>query len=1066
MEFLTRFSLKSPAVIVIAIILLFMGGIYSAQQLQLETMPDLDIPIITVVTIYPGAGPSQILDDITKPLEKSTRNIKGVKNQTSTSSDNISVIVMEYEFGDDLEKAKREIDEAVKAVALPDAARDPEVGRISFDSFPIMRLAVTGDDDHPEETMSYVKKDLVPELQGIDGVANVQLAVDQDEAVNIELIPEKLKEYNLNSQQISQFLLASNIAFPAGELQFEGRILPVTVGKKLDSLDALRELPIIAGTPSPAPAAPGQSAGAQLVKGTMGQGGPPQGSPGRPPMINTIKLGDVADISQGSEKTTVASRLNEKPAVSINIIKEPDANAVDVADSINEKLETVRESGPRGLEIKVIEDQSVMVRESISGLLREGLMGAGLAMLMILLFLGNWRSTIIAVVSIPLSILISLVVIRQLGITLNIMTLAGLAVATGRIVDDSIVVIENIFRHRQKGDLSGGELAEFGTKEVTSAITSSTFTVVGAFVPLALISGFIGQIFMPFAVAVVSSILASLLVALTVVPLMAKYLIAGKGGKGGRENMKLALTYKKVLAWSLDHKLIVVAVSFVFFAASLSLAGQIGSNFLPSEDSRALNVDIDMPAGTSFDKLDEKTREIEKILTDSGVESSLATIGNPIGQLNPFAGEGSASSAGIFVELGDDVDVDLFTKKLRAKIDDVKEPAEIVVSQSSPMGGGATQQLEVLVSGNEIEDIRSVANDVSAIVSNIDGLANVKDNLEQVKAGLAIGVDPKSATQAGLSNAQIGMYLRELLVGREVTRMTIDNESVDVNLSLKPPGFSDADEVAEIMIPNAMGMPIRLGDVAKVEEEPTPVTITRRDGVQFASVTADITTSDSGKISRVLQADLDELDIPKGVTATISGVTEMMQEGFSQLGIAMLIAVGVIYLIMVLTFGEARAPLAILFSLPFAATGALIGLFLGNQQINVSSMIGGLMLIGIVVTNAIVLIELVQQKRASGISTREALLDGGATRFRPILMTAVTTIFALLPLGLGLSNGGLISQSLAVAVIGGLTTSTVLTLIITPVVFESLASIGSSKEVKTDQIKTEMVRPDLLGEDA
>jgi len=1056
LEFLTRFSLKSPAVIVIAIILLFMGGIYSAQQLQMETMPDLDIPIITVVTVYPGAGPSQILEDITKPLEKATGSVKGVKNQTSTSSDNISIIIMEYNFGDDLDTAKREIDDAVKTTTLPDAARDPEVGRISFDSFPIMRLAVTGDDDHPEENMSFVKKDLVPELQGIEGVADVQLAADQDDAINIELIPEKLKENNLNSQQISQFLLASNIAFPAGELQFEGRILPVTVGKKLDSLDALRELPIIAGAPS---------SGAQQVKGTTGQGGPPEGGQGQPPTIKTIKLGDVADISRGSDKKTVASRLNERPAVSVNIIKNPDANAVDVADSINEKIDSIRESGPSGLEIEVIEDQSVMVRESISGLLREGLMGAALAMLMILLFLGNWRSTIIAVVSIPLSILISLIIIRQLGITLNIMTLAGLAVATGRIVDDSIVVIENIYRHRQKDDLTGNELAEFGTKEVTAAITSSTLTVVGAFVPLALVSGFIGQVFTPFAVAVVSSILASLLVALTVVPLMAKYLIAGKGGKGGREKMKLALTYKKVLAWSLDHKISVAAVSFIFFAASLGLAGQIGSNFLPSEESRSLNVDIDMPAGTSFDKLDDKTREIEKILTDSGVESSLATIGNPVGQLNPFAGDGSASSSGIFVELDKDVDVDQFTKTLRNKIDDVKEPAEIVVSESSQMGGGATQQLEVLVSGNKIEDIRSVSNDISAIVSDIDGLANVKDNLEQVKAGLTISVDSNDATKAGLSSAQIGGYLRELLVGRQVTRMTIDNESVDVNLALKPPGFNDSDEVADIMIPNAMGMPTRLGDVAKVEEQPTPVTITRRDGIQFASVTADITTSDSGKISRDLQADLDELDLPKGVTATISGVTEMMQEGFSQLAIAMLIAIGVIYLIMVLTFGEARAPLAILFSLPFAATGALIGLFLGNQQINISSMIGGLMLIGIVVTNAIVLIELVQQKRASGISTREALLDGGATRFRPILMTAVTTIFALLPLGLGLSNGGLISQSLAVAVIGGLTTSTVLTLIITPVVFESLANIGLSKKVETDPIKTKMVKPDLLGDD-
>ena len=1037
MEFLTRFSLRSPAVIVIAILLLFAGGVYSAQQLPLETMPDLDIPIVTIVTVYPGAGPSEVLEEITKPMEKATRNIDNAKTQNSTSSDNVSVIVMEFDFGDDLDKAKRDVEDAVKAVELPETAQTPKVGRISFASMPIMRLSIAGDNNKSNQTLRFAKDDIVPEIQGIDGVGSVQLTADDESSVRIELAPKKLKENNLTASQVSQFLVASNLAFPAGELTLKGRILPVTVGQKFDSVKSLEDMPLLvtpsAGAGQQAPGSPGAGA-------VGGQGSPSQ--------IKTITLGDIADISRGSDRTTVASRLNGKSAFSLNVIKEPDANTVDVADNIGDKIDSLRDSGPKGTKIKVIEDASIMVRESIGGLLREGLMGSALAMLIILIFLGNWRSTLIAVVSIPLSIVIALIALRQLGITLNIMSLAGLAVAVGRIVDDSIVVIENIYRHRQKDDLAGNELVSAGTKEVTSAITSSTFTVVGAFVPLALVSGFIGQVFTPFAVAVVTSILASLVVALTVVPLMAKYLIAGKHGKSGREVMRMANTYRRALRWSLDHKAIVLAISFTFFFASLGLTRFIGSNFLPSDEQNQLNVTIAMPAGTSFKALDDKTREVENLVKGKYVKDRLATAGGGLGQQDFFSSAGSANQANIFLELADDADPEKIAKTLRRQVKRISGKAEITVSEIDSMGG-MTSNIEVLVRGDKLKDLRKAATKVERSMKKIDGLANVEDNLEQVKEGVFVDVDSEKAVKVGMTSAQIGGWLRELLVGKNVTRMTIDDEGVDVSLALKSQTFEKPSELADLEVPTPLGLPVKLGDIADVRERPTPVTVTRRDERQFASIKAEVTTSDSGRVTRDVKAELADLKLPEGVTTKISGVSEQMEEGFSQLGTAMLIAVGVVYLIMVLAFGEARAPLAILFSLPFAATGALIGLYVSNQQISVSSMIGGLMLIGIVVTNAIVLIELVQQKRAAGMPTREALLDGGSTRLRPILMTAATTIFALLPLGLGLSDGGLISQSLAVVVIGGLTTSTALTLIIAPVIFEILANIGVKKSTNS-----------------
>jgi len=1059
---LTRFSLKNSAVIIIAIILLFVGGIYAAKQLPLETMPNLDIPIITVVTVYPGAGPAEVLEDITKPLEKATKNVQGTKTLTSTSSDNVSVLVSEFEFGDDLDKAKRELEDAVKSARLPENAQPPKVSRISFDAMPIMRLAIADDKAGLSKTQNIVKDKIVPKLQDIDGVANVSLAAQENKDVRITLSPEKLGKYNVSAEQISQFLTATNIAVPAGNLSFKNAVLPVTVGKKFNSLKELRELPLlimpttrpgaaaapaigIPGTGSGRSAKPPTNApnsGSQTTNQASSKRSAPAAAQTQKPSL--IKLGDVATVARGADKQSVAARLNSRPAVSVNIIKDPDANTVAVADAINNQLASIRGHQSKSLKIRVIEDQSIKVRDSINDLLREGIMGALLAMLIILIFLNNWRSTLIAVVSIPLSILIALIVIEQMGISLNIMTLAGMAVAVGRIVDDSIVVIENIYRHRQIDELKGDELVKRGTKEVSTAIASSTFTLVGVFGPLALISGIIGQVFYPFAVAVVASMLASLLVALTIVPLLGKYLIANAQVKKGKEIMRVAGSYRAFLEWSLNHKLIVLIFPLVILGTSMALLPHIGSNFLPNETQNQLNISITMPPGSIFKSVDKKTRAVEKLLKDKAVKSRLSTIGGSAADISLFAANNKENQANIFVELTDKTDVNKYAEKVRRRIKKIAGSAKITVSEIGAMGGTG-QQVEVIVEGDNLSKLRTASNRVENKMNHIKGLVNIDDNLAEVKDGVMVDVDATKAAMVGLSNAQVGMWLRGLLVGKKITRMTIGNEGADVKLLIKQTDFSDISDVAKMRVPSPLGLPVLLGDIATVTRHRVPVSITRRDSKQYASIKADVTTSDSGAVTQELRTTLKKMSLPSGIHTKLSGVSEEMKNGFNQLLMAMLISIGLVYLIMVLTFGQARAPLAIIYAIPFDIGGALIGLYIAGQQINVSSLIGGLMLIGIVVANAIVLIDLVQQKRAEGIDTRTALLDGGATRLRPILMTALATIFALLPLALGLSGGGLISQSLAIAVIGGLSVSAILTLIITPVVFEILANIGRSK---------------------
>lgn len=1144
MKYFTRFSLRSPAVIVISIFLLFAGGIYSARQLPLESMPDITIPIVTIMTVYPGANPESVAEEVTKPIELAVRGVDGLKSQETTSSQNMSLDILEFDFGADMDKAEEEVEKAVKALDLPEEVKDPQIGRFSFDSVPIMRLSIVSDGSLAGLD-TYMRKDMIPQLQAVEGVADVELAAQRDEQIKIRLLPSKLKKYNLTVDQVSGFLAGNNLVLPAGELELGNKLLPVTVGKNFTSIKQLKNLPVPV-FPSQADAmksaltpiadgmknlggAVGQlgSAVGQLGKGMSGlaqgmgglqgqiallsaandlqsaifndkialqqatspamqaglrqkiaaeeaglarlkaqiksiqgamsaSGGSGSGrrsggggfsssvKKAAKPKVKLIRLGQIAEIKMGSDGEKALSRLNGEPAVSMSILKEADANTVEVSKAVREKMDDFSAAQSGKMRVKVVQDQAESVKESVNGLLREGILGAILAASVILLFLRHWRSTVIACVSIPLSILVALVVLNRMGVSLNIMTLGGLAVAIGRIVDDSIVVIENIYRHHRKRDLEGEELVQKGTDEVAGAITSSSLTTVGVFVPLMMVSGFIGQIFVPFAVAVVSSLLASLLVAVTVVPLMAKFLL--KGDKGGHDRgLWMASGYTRVLRWSLDHKLIVCVIGFVTLAGSFGLASKVGSNFIPKEEATSLSVAIELPAGSAFESLDKKTRAVEALLKGKKeVKDYLSTVGAPSSGMAALEGDPSVRKADVFVNLKDDVNASRLATEIRKEVEVMEKPGTISVSEVVDTGGGPTPQLEIIVEGDDLSSLKTATTMVRKSLVGVEGIANISDNLEASKPGLAVTLRAKEAAKKGLTSAQIGGWVNTVLVGRKVMQASIGGEAVDVNLGVK---FRDVDkyqELRKLRLMTPSGELIALEKVAKVSETKMPASITKKDGKRYSSINADFTVQDTGSISREVQGILAGLSLPAGIKASQSGDAQRMEEAFGQLGLAMIIAVSMVFLIMVISFGEARTPFAILFALPLATVGTLVALFLSGQQINISSLIGGLMLIGIVVTNAIVLVDRVQKQRRTGIGMRKALLEAGATRLRPVLMTAVATILALVPLAVGMSGGTLISQALAMTVIGGLITGTIATLVLTPVAMEILFSFGDA----------------------
>lgn len=1042
MSFLTRFSLKNVSAVLILCALVVFGGIYSTTLLKKETMPDMNIPIISVITVYPGASPNDIQEKITKPLESLVSSVNGIKSVNSTSSDNVSSIIVQFDYSSNMDEMQRKIQDSIKSAKLPDNITAPSVARINVGSMPILSLSISNNKLLTTDLEQKVRESIIPELSGISGVGQVQLASETQKAVNVKLIPSKLKEYNLTSQTVSQMLQANNVSFPAGSISLNNTVEPIRITGKFNSLDELKnmQLPVMA-TLSPAAMSPTALSPAALAS--------------LKPKI--VTLGDIAEITSGTDNATSFSRTNGNPSVILKIIKTQDSNTVDVSDAVKKKLDSMKGSLPEGTEVNTIIDQAVSVNQSINGILTEGLLGAFFAFLVILLFLRNFRTTIIACVSIPLSVLITLIFLKQFNITLNILTLGGLSVAIGRIVDDSIVVIENIYRHLQSEELKTVELIKLGAKEVTSAITSSTLTSVAVFVPIALVSGLAGVMFKPFAITVGIALLSSLLVAVTVIPMMSKLLLlnAKSVKHSDFHEGKLMKGYQRLLTSCLNHKAIVLLIAFMLLIGSFSLVPFIGTSFVPQEQENYINISMAYPGGTDVKVSNEKALEIEKLLAkDNDVQSYQTTVGTSTA--DPMAMMmGGGGSDSIMIQLKKTSKVDEVIKRLKDEMLPNAGKATFDISQTNPNtgGSGSTNNIEVQITGSDFEKIKESTKILTKELASVQGLDKVSNNISESKLEIAINVDQKKASEKSLSAAQVGMAVRELLNDNSVTTMVVDKNTMEVRLGLKLDSINKLEDIKSIELVSPTGGAVRISDVAEVTEVPGPVSIFTIDGQEYAKVTGIITEKNTGAVTSRVQTKIDGISLPEGVKTQMGGVSQMMGDTFTQLGVAMVAAVAAVFFVMLIALGELVAPLAILFSLPLAAIGGLIALFITRVQLDMPAMIGALLLIGIVVTNAIVLIDRVQHKRMEGISIREALMEAGKIRMRPILMTAIATIAALMPLAFGISKGSLMSQSLAVIVIGGLATSTLLTLIIVPVAYEMLQNLKTRILGRNDDIE-------------
>lgn len=756
----------------------------------------------------------------------------------------------------------------------------------------------------------------------------------------------------------------------------------------------------------------------------------------------TVKLSEVASVIQSGRDSPLITRTNGQLSVDVDIYKNPEANTVDVAEKVQQKVSRLAKNNP-DVAFTPLFDQSKSIKTSIRSMVREGSLGALFAGVIIFAFLRKFRMTFISLISIPLSILITLAILKQAGVTLNIMTLGGLAVAVGRIVDDSIVVIENIYRRLSRPDTAGENVIDLATREVSAAITSSTLTTVAVFIPLGFVNGIIGKIFFPFALTVAVSLLTSLLIAVTVVPVMAKgLLLKGKPIRVQRGRSQLVSWYQRALAWSLDHKKRVLTIASLLLFGSLLLIPLVGTSFIPSDKDKAVRVSIKMPPGTELTKTNQLTEKVErKLAAHREVKLISSTVGSLPGKLTNEGTIGSARRAMIFVSLRPNVDMDEFLPQLRTEMKTYAKEAEVQISDVHSVGP-PSNTIQLGIQGGSMAEIKKTANLLTEKMKHVAGLTNVINNVSEQKELITVYVDDAKAAQHQLVAGQVAATIRGLLSAEKVLDMGADSSKQEVKLGLEGSVMTNVQDLEQVQILSPLGNMVELKSIATIRKEKGPVTVQKENGQLYASISGSVVDKDTGAVARKILEQAKKTALPSDIQVKLTGDTEEMNKSFSQLGLAMLVAVVMVYIVMMIAFGEATAPFAILFSLPFAVIGGLFGLWLTDQAISVSSMIGALMLIGIVVTNAIVLMDRVIHQRQKGLSVREALLEAGSTRLRPILMTALATVFALLPLALGYGEGTLISQGLAVVVIGGLASSTFLTLFVVPIVYSLISQLG------------------------
>ncbi|MDK1343483.1 efflux RND transporter permease subunit [Streptomyces sp. 378] len=1005
MSWLSRFSLAQRALIGLMSIIALVFGAIAIPQLKQQLLPTIELPVVSVLAPYQGASPDVVEKQVVEPLEDTLEAVDGISGVTSTASEGNAVIMASFDYGNDTKQLVADVQQAVNRarVQLPDDV-DPQVVAGSTDDMPTVVLAVTSGRDQ-QALADQLDQTVVPELKSIDGVGQVTVDGVRDLQVTVTPDDAELAKAGLTSQSLAQALQAGGATVPAGSFDEGGANRTVRVGGGLTSLRQIQDL---------------------MVPGEPGAKGKP------------VRLGDVATVKQQEATADSITRTDGRPSLAVAVTMDRDGSAVAISDAVRDKLPDLREDLGSGANLTIVSDQGPAVSKSIKGLTTEGALGLLFAVLVILVFLASIRSTLVTAVSIPLSVVLALIVLWTRDLSLNVLTLGALTIAIGRVVDDSIVVLENIKRHLGYGEERHSAILT-AVREVAGAVTSSTLTTVAVFLPIGLVGGMVGELFGSFSLTVTAALLASLLVSLTVVPVLSYWFLRPPKGtpEDAAEARRLAeekeaesrlqRIYVPVLRFATRRRLTSVAIALVVLVGTFGMAPLLKTNFFDQGEQEVLTVRQELKPGTSLAATDAQAKKVEKLLARTeGVKDYQVTVGSS-GFMAAFGGGTDTNQASYQVMLEGSASYEDVQSSIEKGLAGLKGIGTTTVAAGDGFG---SQDLSVVVKAADADVLRTAAEEVRKTVASLDDVTDVSSDLATSVPRISVTAGDKAAA-AGFNDQTLGAAVAQAVRGTTAAKATLDDTERDVVIRSAKPATT-LKQLQDLRL----GGTVKLGDIATVKLVDGPVSMTRIDGQRAATITAKPTGDNTGAVSTRLQSEIDALKLPDGATASIGGVSEDQDEAFANLGLAMLAAIAIVFMLLVGTFRSLIQPLILLVSIPFAATGAIGLLIATGTPMGVPAMIGMLMLIGIVVTNAIVLIDLINQYRRQGHGVVEAVIEGGRHRLRPILMTALATIFALLPMALGITGeGGFIAQPLAVVVIGGLVTSTLLTLLLVPTLY-------------------------------
>ncbi len=1014
-------SIQRPVFATMMIMALIVLGLFSYLKLNVDLYPNVDIPYVIVTTILPGAGPEQIETDVTKKLEDAVNPIEGVDWIQSYSREGVSLLVIAFKLEIDGKVAAQDVREKLAAIRadLPTEIEDPIIQRYDPASFPIMSLTVSGqrlEKDITEFTKNVVKK----RLENIPGVGSVDLVGGAEREIEIAVDPARLKAYNLSIQEVIQSVGASNVEIPGGNLiEGQRQVLLRTMGKFKNISDFNN---VIVASP----------------KGKV------------------VYLSDIATVSDGTKEQTSLTRVNGSIAVGLNIIKQSGSNTVKVADEVNKQIAKLRNQLPPDIKIYLAEDNSVYIRDTINDVLFDIFYGGLLAVIVIFLFLANLRATIISAFALPSSIIASFIIMYALNFTLNMMSLLALSLAVGLLIDDAIVVIENIYRHMHQGE-TPLEAAKSASQEIGLAVMATTFTIVAVFVPVAFMPGIVGRFFYQFGITISAAVLVSLFVAFTLTPMLSSKWLHREDealSKQGNILQKilfyfnhffeiLSLKYKSALGWSLTHRKTVIFSSIIIFLLSFMIMGMLGNQFFPETDRNEFTITINAAPGSSLEQTSNICSQIEKALNNyPEVKTILTTIG---------AGNDPVTRANILVKLlnknernkSDKVIISHLRSQLR-----FLPGANISYGvQGGPGGGG--KPVEMSVRGENIDKLSKYADKVESIVRSTHGTVDIENSLETSKPEVRLLIDREKASDLGVNPMLIASSIRAMVDGYVATQYQEGDEQFDVRVRLKKENRTNFTNIPDLMIKSTKktsdggSIMVPVTDVTKVIEGVGPSEINRYARQKEIRIGANLSGRFLGEVLGDIQKETSKINFETGYSASIVGEGEMQSESFVNIFLSFGLAIVFVYIVLAAQFESLIHPFSIMLALPMAIIGAVLMLLIFGSSISVVSLIGIIMLMGLVTKNGILLVDFTNVLRGRGLARMDALLKAGPTRLRPILMTTFAMIFGMMPVALGLGEGGEFRAPMGQAVIGGLITSTLLTLFIVPVVYTLLDDIAT-----------------------